>query len=104
VPSAVISKTCGVTNVLKWGNSSSKAKNCQNVVKKLAKSCQKAVKKLSKSCKKLSESFQKVVKKLQKVVKKLQKIVKKFKIQPTVVGGFADRPKAKNQGHPSKYY
>jgi hypothetical protein len=61
VPSAVIWKTCGVTNVLKWGNSSSKAKNGQKVVKKNG---QKGVKKLSKS-------WQQVVKKLQKVVKKL---------------------------------
>jgi gamma-glutamylcysteine synthetase len=87
VPSAVIWKTCGVTNELSWGNSSSKAKNCQKVVKKngqkvvkkLSKSCQKAVKKLSKSCKKLSKSCQKVVKKLsKKLSKSCQKIDKKL--------------------------
>jgi gamma-glutamylcysteine synthetase len=100
--------------VLKWGNSSSKAKNCQKIVKKygqkLSKSCRKAVKKLSKSCQKVvmkvvkngqkivKKSCQKAVKSCQKVVKKLkkvekkkskscQKVVKKFKIQQTVVGG-----------------
>jgi hypothetical protein len=84
VPSAVIWKTCGVTNVLLWGNSSSKAKKCQKVVKKYG---QKIVKKLQKVVKKLSKRCQKVVKKLQKVVKKLSKSCQKVQNSTNSGGG-----------------
>jgi hypothetical protein len=77
VPLAVIWKTCGVTNVLYWGNSSSKAKNCQKVVK-IVKKLQKVVKKLTKVVKKVVKKLSKVVKRCQKIVKNCQKSDKKL--------------------------